>query len=161
MELKSNGLFWSGRRGSCLVRSRLTAIPCFVFRAYSPYYKSTPASARSRNSLESKSRHYHQANKKHPSFDECSLLAGDEARTRDILLGKEAFYHWITPAGCISIIHAHILKSTPNFNLLVSFKPVGYFKWILRTFSRAEFHIKNSVAYLFSSAWTLSFKLNM
>ena len=25
--------------------------------------------------------------------------AGDEARTRDILLGKEAFYHWITPAN--------------------------------------------------------------
>ena len=24
--------------------------------------------------------------------------AGDEARTRDIFLGKEAFYHWITPA---------------------------------------------------------------
>ena len=67
-------------RGSCLVRSRLTAIPCFVFRAYSPYNKNTPASARSRNSLESKSHHCHQANKKHPSFDECFLLAGDEAR---------------------------------------------------------------------------------
>ena len=34
--------------------------------------------------------------------------AGDEARTRDILLGKEAFYHWITPAysGYFSILHA-------------------------------------------------------
>ena len=29
-----------------------------------------------------------KTNKKHPSDDECSLLAGDEARTRDILLGK-------------------------------------------------------------------------
>ena len=29
-----------------------------------------------------------KSNKKHPSNDECFLLAGDEARTRDILLGK-------------------------------------------------------------------------
>ena len=61
----------------------------FCFLCYSHNRKSTPASARSRNSLESKSHHCHQANKKHPSFDECSLLAGDEARTRDILLGKD------------------------------------------------------------------------
>jgi len=37
--------------------------------------KNAPASARSRNSLESKSRHYHQANKKDPSDDESFLLA--------------------------------------------------------------------------------------
>ena len=35
-----------------LARSRLTAIPCFVYRAYSPCNKSTPASAHSRNSFE-------------------------------------------------------------------------------------------------------------
>ena len=52
----------------------------FCFRAYSPYNKSTPASARSRNSLESKSHRCHQANKKDPSDDESFLLAGDEAR---------------------------------------------------------------------------------
>jgi len=79
MELKSNGLFWSGRRGSCLVRSRLTAIPHFASWTLSNR-KTAPASARSRNSLKSMSHQYHQANKKHPSFDECSLLAGDEAR---------------------------------------------------------------------------------
>ena len=64
---------------SCLVRSRLTAIPHFASWTLSNR-KTASASARSRNSLESKSHHCHQANKKHPSFDECSLLAGDEAR---------------------------------------------------------------------------------
>ena len=30
-----------------------------------------------------------QANKKHPSNDECSLLAEDETRTRNNLLGRQ------------------------------------------------------------------------
>ena len=62
-------------------------------------------------------RHLIKANKKDPSLDESFLLAGDEARTRDILLGKEAFYHWITPAGYIIILHAHFLKSRDFFLL--------------------------------------------
>ena len=37
------------RLGDCLARSRLTAVPCFVFRAKRPYNKSTPASAHSRS----------------------------------------------------------------------------------------------------------------
>lgn len=38
----------NGGKGNCLVRSRLTAIPCFAFCAYRTFSKSTPASARSR-----------------------------------------------------------------------------------------------------------------
>ena len=39
------------------------------------------------------SRHYLAANKKHPSGDGCSLLAEDETRTRNNLLGRQGLYH--------------------------------------------------------------------
>ena len=82
--------FISGRRDSCLARSRLTAIPCFAYR-FSIFGKSTPASARSRNPRKAVSR------PRHPNKKEAQSLsfsgAGDGTRTRDILLGKQTFYH--------------------------------------------------------------------
>ena len=116
-------------RGSCLVRSRLTAIPCFVFRVYNPYNKSTPASARSRNSLESKSRHYHQANKKHPSFDECSLLAGDEAclgiapRSNSLVYEPTVLTNSIFSLSGLALCASSVRKSAELAK--VSFSPVS------------------------------------
>ena len=60
--------------------------------------------------------------KKAPPMVELLYGAGDEARTRDILLGKEAFYHWITPAYLIyfSIIHAKKFFSSIFSNLFLT-----------------------------------------
>ena len=68
----------SGRQGSCLVRSRLTAIPRFAFVFYNTIAKLLqPQLARATRKKLVQSTI--SANKKHPSNDECSLLAGDEA----------------------------------------------------------------------------------
>ena len=91
--MKPIGSLWSGRRGSCLVRSHLTAIPHFVLQQFHCFQTKVlqPPLAHATRSV-ARSSPLAQANKKEP-FQDSFLLAGDEARTRDILLGKEAFYH--------------------------------------------------------------------
>ena len=80
-------------RGSCLVRSHLTAIPCFVLGLTALTTKALQPQLAHATRFVARSSPLTKANKKDPSNDESFLLAGDEARTRDILLGKEAFYH--------------------------------------------------------------------
>lgn len=48
--------------------------------------------------------------------------AGDEARTRDIFLGKEAFYHWITPAFRSVVYPLYTSKKNMQVPFLIFFK---------------------------------------
>ena len=59
---------------------------------------------------------------KRSPFQDFSLLAGDEARTRDILLGKEAFYHWITPAFLSVVYPLYMGKKNMQVPFLNFFK---------------------------------------
>lgn len=77
---KSNPFLWCWRRGSCLVRSHLTAIPHFAYWTLSNC-KTAPASARSRNSQKSLFNPLSLQIKKTHLLVSLFNGAGDEART--------------------------------------------------------------------------------
>lgn len=53
--------------------------------------------------------------------------AGDEARTRDIFLGKEAFYHWITPAFRSVVYPLYMSKKNMQVPFFISLKFINFF----------------------------------